>query len=132
MTKDVLIVDDEKEYLDTIHHIIKPKRQNFNLISYTDFYDALDFVIKRRRRIYACFVDMKPILVMPDKCTKEDKQLLEVPENIFYAVASKGWDGNFYFFSTNKSTHDEEVLRRTGAKYFDKSDILKQFGKILV
>ena len=119
MENDVLIVDDEKDWVDTISEMVDI--YNGNPIGYTDFNDALEFVVERVGNIYACFVDMKPLRVFEgDNLTESDKQTLELPEKIFYAVKEKGWNDNFYFISAHKSENDIKVLGRTKANYIDK------------
>ena len=61
----------------------------------------------------------------------EIKKLSQMPEEIYSLIKSKGWETNFYFISAHKSSHDEEVLKRTKSKFIDKETISYHFRILL-
>ena len=130
MYKDVLIVDDELDWIDLISEIVE--YYSHNPIGFSNFYDVINFIKKRDEAFYACFIDMKPLRFFNKQyLKKEEKELLETPEKIYNIIKSKNWDKNFYFMSSHKSEHDEKVLERTNAKFIEKSDLSKKLEEIL-
>ena len=118
--KNILVVDDEKVWIKDFQHIFR----NYSVTAYQDFYKALKFVKTRKMDLY--LVDMKPVRGFTEKnkelLTEKEREILALPEEIFYAVREKGWEEGFYFISNHQSPHDEEVLARTGAKFVSKSE----------
>ncbi len=131
MKKDILLVDDEEKWVRLMSR--KVKKTRFNPIEFTDFYRALDYVIEKAGDLYACFVDMKPILKDPTtmQITDEERNLLETPEKMYNEARSRGASDRFYFISAHKSEYDEGVLERTGAGFIQKIDLRKKISEIL-
>lgn len=129
MMPDVLVVDDEEGWVGDLSRLVDPNR--FKVEGFTDFDEALDYVVKKSGDIYACFVDMKPMRVVPRDPTDEERRLLATPEKIFKEAKSRAWVDRFYFISAHKSEYDNAVLERTGAKYIDKEILGKEIQMIL-
>jgi hypothetical protein len=129
--KDVLVVDDDGEFLSDLSILID--RDDLNISAFTDFDQALGYVVEKVGDIYVCLVDMKPMRTVPDekRMTDEDRRLLQVPEEICREVQSRGWGDQFYFMSNHRSEYDNTVLQRTGAKFVKKGELSKRLDGIL-
>ena len=131
MAREILLVDDDEELVSDITELFESPE--IKIFPYTDFRNALDYVVTKVGDVYACFVDMKPIVKIPGESEISDAEmeLLKLPEEIFYKAKSRGWAERFYFISAHRSWYDNQVLERTGAGFISKGKLLEGMKQVL-
>ena len=110
MTIDVLIVDDEPTILIALTAIFKYRG-----------IEAVTFSMPSQARDYLSTVKIFPSTYLVDMRTPPE---LEGPEEFYNYIKKVDSVNNFYFYTGPFSPHDDEVIRRTGAKYFIKPDLM--------
>ena len=119
--KDIIFFDDDRARI--FFYDDRAEELGFVLYSFNIASEALDHLKQRSDGPLAYFIDMKPYLEPEGGFTGRENEYpeLPIPEEIFNYVRSCGWSTNhFYFVSGHRSAYNDEVLKRTRAKFIDK------------
>jgi len=120
MVNEIIIVDDEQTCLEVM--CAYAKSTGFNAKGFELPSEALEYLQTLNTAPMGCLVDMKPYGHIPNNYNPDDYPEAAIPEQIFMYLKDKDWTDNFYFITGGFSTHDRDVINRTGAKYLLKPD----------
>lgn len=130
MRKELIIVDDDADYLETLAEVasmVGLEPRTFDRPS-----RALGYLQQAAEAPLGYMIDMKPYPRIPEGFSPDKYPEAAVPEQIFWFLKKKRWLSNFYFITGHLSEHDEEVLERTEADCLDKSQTPRSILEAMV
>lgn len=136
MNRDLIIVDDDRNYLHSLCELVRDYSSflygpSFNPLGFELPSEALEHIKDRSVEAIGYLIDMKPIGWVNQENIKglseTQLSLLKAPEEIYWFIKER-WgfrdkENNFYFITGELSDHDFEVIERTGAEYLIKTQI---------
>ncbi|MBI2107046.1 hypothetical protein HYT57_03610 [Candidatus Woesearchaeota archaeon] len=133
MNNDIIIVDDDKDYLQSLCDLVGIYNPLFigrlNPLGFELPDNAIEHLQQRGEEAIGYFIDMKPIGGLNEdrikNLSKTELILLDLPERIYNYLKEKRVIDvkNFYFITAMLSQHDYDVVERTGATVLLKEDI---------
>ena len=131
MNNEILFVDDDTFSIEVYSYLLT--RKGYHVSEYSDFDKALEYVQALQKSPVYSFVDMKPLslLEIGRSLSEEQKRILTLPEKIFECFKSKSWERGFYFITGGTSSHNRQVLNRTGANCLGKPSLFNFISESL-
>ena len=102
MIIDLIIVDDDKSFLDGVCHIID--ELGFNALGFELPSEALAHLKTRETAPFGYLIDMKPYGYIPEDFSIEEYPESPIPERIFEFAKEKGWGKEFLFYDCRAFT----------------------------